>query len=492
MLSGCTDWLEVDPIDKILEDQVFDKESTVQNALNGIYIRMAEGDSYGNDLTQRIVELVGQRYYVTQSVSTHSNANVNMKYYMVSGNYTVKSARDRIDAIWVRGYNTILGVNTFIARLENTENSIVITPSKKDILLGEAYGLRAFLHLDMLRLFGPVYSTDSTGIAIPYYTKAEVGYHARLAATEVMDKIMTDIDKSITLLKNDPVRTEGVMTAIEDSLTTSQKEIDPFYRHRNLRMNYYAVNTLKVRALMYRDNKVAAANLAKSLIKSGELTEQFPWAKYSDIFETRKEDFVFTSEVMFGIHSYDMYVNWNDYYNPGITDQNVIYAFAVSNLKKIFDVEGTDLETSPDVRSKFYTPWTPLQVTDGGEPRMGSKKFARTTSTTNVTYFQPLIRKAELFYAIAEADKDVAYLDSVRLNRNLKRVQEAKPIYDLDTEITNEYMREFPGEGQLFYYYKRRYLTSVLNGTAPSTGPANVSMTKARYILPIPQAELDK
>ena len=38
------------------------------------------------------------------------------------------------------------------------------------MMKGEALGLRAFLHFDLLRLYGPVYSVTPTGKAIPYRT----------------------------------------------------------------------------------------------------------------------------------------------------------------------------------------------------------------------------------------------------------------------------------------------------------------------------------
>ncbi|KAA6340294.1 hypothetical protein EZS27_011844, partial [termite gut metagenome] len=79
--------------------------------------------------------------------------------------------------------------------------------------------------------------------------------------------------------------------------------------------------------------------------------------------------------------------------------------------------------------------------------------------------------------------------DEVRIHRGLKTVAEVKLNAVLDTEIQNEYMREFFGQGQLFYFYKRKNLPSIQNG---SPGSVSVSMEKNTYIPPIPQKELDR
>jgi hypothetical protein len=50
-------------------------------------------------------------------------------------------------------------------------------------------------------------------------------------------------------------------------------------------------------------------------------------------------------------------------------------------------------------------------------------------------------------------------LDSVRVHRNIPKYTLAALGPDsLNTEIRKEYQKEFLGEGQMFYYYKRKNL----------------------------------
>lgn len=477
LISGCTDWLTVEDMDKFTESQVFTSETNIQQALNGIYIGMGENTLYGRDLSVGTVELLGQQYALS---GASSEKNV-LKYSMLNYVYSTETAKSKFLSIWTKAYSAILNVNNFINKLDKTEG--VITTAKKDILLGEAYGLRAYLHLDLLRLFGPVYLTDSTSISIPYRKEAKIEYNERIAANEVMGYIMSDLNRSIDLLKNDPVVTLGVMTLPEDSLTADQKATPEFYRYRNRRINYYAASTLKVRALMYRNDKIAAAELAKSLLESSAVPEKFPWAKNEKVFLNNQEDRIFSTEVLFGVHASSMYENWTDLFSPGKTDASSLYAGPTENLEKLYELSGSgSFSLCNDWRSKNWLPYTQ------DSKYMVTYKLSKSTTETTFWYFQPLIRKAELYYTLAECERDIAYLNEVRTKRSVKKVEDIRPNYDIDEETQDEFRREMFNEGQIFFYYKRRAMLSIPNGS--SSG--NISMSSAKYIIPIPNSELDK
>lgn len=476
ILAGCSDWLRIDPIDKISESQVFKSEENIHQALNGIYMRMGSNSLYGRNLSLTTVELLAQRY------ALGGNADNNpYKYYMTHFDYSASSVTSNFLDIWTTGYSTILNINNFIENLNNTGN--VILPNYKDILLGEAYGLRAYLHLDLLRLFGPVYLTDSTGISIPYRSEPIIEYSERISASEVMDKIMTDLDKSLVLLKNDPVITEGVMAVPYDSLSASQTKIDEFYRYRNRRMNYYAVSVLKVRALMYRNCKEEAAELAKSLLESSEIHDKFPWAVNEDVVRFEQQDRIFSKEVMFGINSPEMYTNWTNLFSPGITTISTLYAARTSYMENLYEVPAGQFSYCTDWRGVNWMGYS------SDADFMVTYKLSKSNRETNFWYFQPLIRKSELYYTLAECENDVNRLDEVRSHRNVKKIVELRPSYDLEEEIQNEFLREMHNEGQIFYFYKRKYQRNIPDA---SSATSKVSMSKNDYIIPIPQRELDK
>lgn len=77
---------------------------------------------------------------------------------------------------------------------------------------GEATALRAMLHLDMLRLFGPVYDNASkTKESIPYVTNSNSEISPLLSAEEILSLVIGDLNTALDLLKGtDPILTEGV------------------------------------------------------------------------------------------------------------------------------------------------------------------------------------------------------------------------------------------------------------------------------------------
>lgn len=54
---------------------------------------------------------------------------------------------------------------------------------------------------------------------------------------------------------------------------------------------------------------------------------------------------------------------------------------------------------------------------------------------------------------------------------------------ELREEIQKEWRKEMLLEGQMFYYYKRRGVSSIPR--------CNITMTDQTYVLPLPQAELE-
>ena len=90
------------------------------------------------------------------------------------------------------------------------------------------------IHFDLLRLYGPIYSsnTESTA-AIPYLDIPDnKDILPILSAKEVCEKILRDLNEAAELLKDDPVRTDGVQTDDAEDNNT------PVYlRYRQYRLN---------------------------------------------------------------------------------------------------------------------------------------------------------------------------------------------------------------------------------------------------------------
>ena len=79
------------------------------------------------------------------------------------------TGENRLDQTWNKAYVLILNCNKILESID--QNQDLFTGGNYYAVKGEALALRAMLHFDMLRLFGPVYAKDSEKKAIPYYNK---------------------------------------------------------------------------------------------------------------------------------------------------------------------------------------------------------------------------------------------------------------------------------------------------------------------------------
>ena len=82
-------------------------------------------------------------------------------------------------------YNIIANINNFLKYIDKNR-SVIKTGKYYELMKGEALGLRAFLHFDLLRLFGPVYSENPTGKAIPYRVSFDLKATPVLPADQVI------------------------------------------------------------------------------------------------------------------------------------------------------------------------------------------------------------------------------------------------------------------------------------------------------------------
>ena len=73
----------------------------------------------------------------------------------------------------------------------------------------EAYALRAFLHFDLLRLFGPVYKTHKEDKSICYNTQFSLSGSDLLPASKVMEYVIADLKEAEDRLAKDPIIEEG-------------------------------------------------------------------------------------------------------------------------------------------------------------------------------------------------------------------------------------------------------------------------------------------
>jgi hypothetical protein len=455
LAASCKKYLNVQPEASYTESQVYGNETALQQAFNGLYIELANNQGYGANLTTTIIEMMGQRYKPSQTAATATDLSVFQTY-----SYGSATAQTVFDSTWRQAYSTIQATNVFLSKIDNSIQSKVLTQAHGNQLKGEALAIRAMVHFDMLRLFGPVYSQDSSSPAIPYYTQANGESQPILTAAAVMTKVMADYAGAISLLATDPVITSGV-----------QMTPDFYTGYRNQRLNIYAVKALMARAALWQGNKQQAHDLAFSVLTDSE--KWFPWTSYVAANDGTNPDRIFSSEVLFAVYNPGMYTNFTNFFAPALSD-NTILAPDSSRLRTVF--EGNDNDY------RYSQSWKIL-----GKPYRTFYKYADLTITTLPWRFlQPIIRKSELYFMLAETETGTAtalgYLNTARRNRGLIALAATA---DITAELRKEFQKEFWGEGQLFFYYKR--INAV--GVPDAAYPYVFLTVDPVYVVPLPLSE---
>lgn len=452
-LSGCKKYLQIQPEGTYTEAQVFANESAAQQMLNGLYISMADNNLYGAALTQTVVELMAQRYKTT----TSGNGAIYSLYQQYQ--YSDARALAQFESTWKKAYSTIITANLFLEKIDQSVQNHVITQENCNMMKGEALAVRAMLHFDLLRIFAPAYSLGANQTAIPYNTLADGKAQPILTSTQVLDKVLEDLTAAEVLLTNDPVIKTGVVAGTETDFYTGS---------RNQRLNYYAIKALKARVYLWGGKKTEAHDAALAALTDGETW--FPWLDRNAISGTNNPDRIFSTEVLFAVYNSNLYINYANFFSTNLLD-DAILAAEPTNLKNTFENNENDyrytttwVQTNRDFRT-FY-------------------KYDGTSSASGSKFLQPLIRKSELYYILAETEADpdlaVGYLNTVRANRGLPSLTSD---VQLPTEIMKEYRKEFYGEGQLFFYYKRNNTATIPDGIS------STATKKPVYLVPLPLSE---
>ncbi len=455
LFCSCKKFLDVQPEDKIIETQLFATPQGVKSVLNGLYIHLSQNNLYGENLSLSTIEILAQRYNIP---STHALTKI------ASYAYTDAPTVGRLENIWSNAYAGILNINSFLENLEKYKGTV--DPKTEAIYKGEATAMRAFLHFDLLRLYGPRYNTvDSTKLSLPYYEATKTAINPLLPANEFMIKVINDLAQAEQLLAADNIITEGVNTA------AATETADFLTSNRNFRFNYYAVKGLLARAHLYRGDKVSALKKAKEVIS---VADKFPWTTLANaLSEKQNPDRVFSTEMIFGIMNTQLYNYQTGLFDASIADANIL-APTTARLNTLFENNENDY--------RFNLNW---QVPPTGVKAFRTfYKYADVIDKTKTFRFtMPLLKISEMYYIAVESEPvaadGISLLNIVRANRGLTPLASTA---NLNTELQKEYQKEFFGEGQLFYFYKRKNFTSTGNGA--TTGNITIN-----YAIPMPLSE---
>ena len=352
-------------------------------------------------------------------------------------------------------YQNISYVNNVLINLEKQSPKSL---ELYDIYKGEALGLRAFMHFDLLRLFTEQTTNNDTK-GIVYSTAFSVKPADIISKKDALHKIISELREAEHLLDN-------------QELYDLATENDAYLRDRNTHFNLHAARATLARVYMTIGNTDSASYYAEKVIKESGLSLVNKTEIAGDIIGTLSK-----KETIFGVYSKDFYTN---------TKADLYDATTFTSLdprRNIQQIYSTT-DGSNDYRyGAWFLPTNEghrfIKLTDKVQLENGTRPEGQIPGIN-------LIRLPEMYYIMAEClllqDKEQAmkYFNDVLNSRGLASTDELTL-----SMITDERYKEFIGEGQTFFNMKRLNLDIV------NIGEETVPASNAIYVINIPEEEFN-
>jgi hypothetical protein len=471
LLTSCKKWLDVKPQSQIEKEELFNTQSGFEEALNGIYSKCTDAGAYGMELTCATPDVLAQNFTIAPQDY--------LSYLQTSlFNYKDPIFVQRKDQVWQELYNAIANCNLILENVETHKS--ILSAVDYAVIKGEALALRAYIHFDILRLFAPSFVSNPAAAGIPYVKDFSNTVTPNSTVTDVLTAVITDLNTAKPLLKAlDPILDKTYIVGYPgDGQSTEEASTSLFLQNRRHRMNYYAVCGELARACLYMNKQSDALANALEVINSGK----FPWTNVADFISSDPQtvDRILYKELVFGWYDPGMQGNLVTLYGGGITSL-YIEQNAGNTVYETGGVGGEDLR---------YKEWL-KPVSDISGNRYELQKYVRDKDVNRHYLMAPAMRLSEMYYIASECTYDTdpakatAYIDSVRFHRGINTPLTVSGKEEFLTELIKEARKEFYGEGQLFFMYKR------LNRNIAGLSGLNYPASDKLFVLPLPIDEID-
>lgn len=454
--SACDSFLEVQPKGEVLADDLLKDQKGFENAMYGVYASMNTDNLYGMNLGCYALDLMAQYF------DSYGNDEATP---IGEFDYQNTKVEEVFYTIWSSMYTNISNVNNVLEHLEKQSTSSL---KYYDIYKGEALGLRAFMHFDLLRIFSEQITLNPSAGGIPYNTTFSLVAPDVLASEKVYEHIIGDLKVSEQLLKSS-----------EKLLADAGSE--NYLKDQTIHFNLQAAQAALARVYLTRGEVDSALYYARQVIEAGkqELLKEVE-------IDGDLAGKLSAKETIFGLYS----KNFADQVIKVIHKSTSFYSLALRyNIEAIYQQN----RVGNDYR------WNAWFFYNNQEQKLS--KLTDKYVLNNTEHLRPagqirginLIRLPEMYYIAAECllkkgdyTGALTYFNAVLKSRGLVALDERDPVETLTLErITEERYKEFVGEGQTFFNMKRLNLDIV------NTEGQTVTASKKVYVVDIPDQEFD-
>lgn len=449
---SCDDFLDITPDGQVKRDELLSTAEGIEDAMYGVYSQLRSTSLYGQELYFSALEVMAHNLYCDGNTTTDPLGKFE---------YTNTNVKGIFENVWVEMYKNISNANSVL----NSSPVADATEFPYKIYRGEALGLRAFMHFDLVRLFTEQYTQNPDAEGIPYATDFSLKTPPFESLQKNYEHIIADLKMAETCLENE----------------SEYENTSAFMNDRQTHFNIYAVWGTLARVYFTMGNNEQAVIYAKKAI-GGKHT-----LKEKTEVENDMAGVLSKKECLFGVYHSGFYTN----VYAKLQQTTTRYSLDLrSDYLSVYESESSGV----DFRTTAYF----SSVTIGDQSRDRLSKFTDIYELQNIASSRPvelilginLIRVPEMYYILAEAllesdyETALSYYNEVRLHRGLEKLKE-DVILNIDL-INEERYKEYIGEGQIFYNMKRLNLPIVSYDGTTTYQPG-----KGIYVVPIPDSEIE-
>lgn len=457
-LCSCGDWLNVEMKTELTGEKLVATNEGIQQMLNGAYLIMRNG----------LYTPEGQMGGGGTLESLAGSWNVNpgtAEYYLENQILDETMLEMRNDKIFKGLYNIIANLNPLINGMAEHEDKL--KPEIYNVVMGEALAMRAFVHLDLIRLYGPTpVKIDPTEAYLPY---VKVNHHSNykyLTFADYMKDLLGDLDKAEELLgEYDPIMTMSFSKAESGTVQ---------FGYRRSRFNYYAVLGIQARARLWAGDEDGALEYARK-VKTAENDDQTPKLELIGSLSSNTED----DNTAYIEHILGTKCDTYDYKRGSVWAVNrVAYVNSQDNLWELLYDDNDD-----DIRRVNLWLKQTANAMYGTSTGFYITKYHSFITGTAKPRNCPLLRLSEIYFIIMELGT-LAEANTLYEEFCTSRAKDYVPLTESDRSerVMRESISELIGEGQNFFTYKRFGATRKLF--------VEGEFTEESYRMPLPESEL--
>ena len=459
--TSCEDFLNITPDGQAKRDELLQTQQGIEDAMYGVYSQMRSTTLYGQELYYQTLEVMAHNLHCSGNTTLEAIGKFEYENTYVKSNF---------ESIWTKMYKNISNVNSVLdAPLVATATEFPYT-----IYRGEALGLRAFMHFDLVRLFAEQYTVNPKANGIPYATDFSLLTPEFESLAKNYEHILADLLEADSLLADE----------------NDYEGVGNYMRDRQIHFNKYAVWATLARVYLTMGDMENAEKYAKKVIADGKYMLKEKTEVVDDVAGVLSK-----KECLFGIYYSGFYTQ----VNKKLQQMTTRYSL---DLRHDYATVYEKDNLGNDFRVDAYFTMLP----NGSDYSARLSKFTEVYEHTDNVMSRPadlilginLIRIPEMYYIVAEAllekdpDEAMKYYNEVRLHRGLEALETS--IVDEDTgsvvenpfslqHINDERFKEYIGEGLLFFNMKRLNMPIVSYDGVTTYEPKNI------YVVPTPDIE---